>query len=143
MILMADDDEADIYMTKRAIQKADRDIEFRVVRDGEELVKYLKHEGEYSDPESAPRPSLILLDLNMPKLNGIEALKIIRSDPDLKGIPTLVFSTSSSPIDVAECYRHGANSFITKPQGFEEMVDAVKEVDEFWFKVARTPQVAN
>ena len=118
IILMADDDADDRMMANDAFEENRLGNELRFVEDGEELMDYLLRQGKYVDPESSPRPGLILLDLNMPRMDGREALKIIKSDPDLHSIPIIVLTTSSSEEDITRTYDLGVNSFITKPVNF-------------------------
>jgi len=107
--------------------------------DGEELMDYLCRRGKFSDPESAPRPGLILLDLNMPKKDGREALKEIKSDPDLKQIPIVVLTTSKADEDIYRSYNLGVNSYITKPVSFEGLVEVMKALSLYWFEIVRLP----
>ena len=110
------------------------------VEDGEELMDYLNHRGEYSDPESAPRPSLILLDLNMPRKDGREALKEIKSDPALRRIPIVVLTTSKAEEDILRTYDLGVSSFIAKPVVFESMVEILKTLGTYWFEIVELPE---
>ena len=121
-ILMADDDEDDRMSTEEAFREHHLANEFHTVHDGEELMEYLHRRGKYSD---APRPGLILLDLNMPRKDGREALKEIKTDPSLRSIPFVILTTSSEEEDILKTYDLGANSFITKPVGFESLVQRV------------------
>lgn len=134
-ILMADDDEDDRMMTKEALEESRLVNDLRFVVDGEELMNYLHRKGNYSAPESAPRPGLILLDLNMPRKDGREALKEIKSDPDLRGIPVVILTTSKSEEDIFKAYNLGVNSYITKPVTFQEMSEAMKTLAKYWFEI--------
>lgn len=138
-ILMADDDEDDRLMTKEAFEEAKLVNELRFVEDGEELLDYLYHRGKYTDPESFPRPGLILLDLNMPRKDGREALKDIKSDPDLRQIPIVVLTTSKAEEDIYRSYDLGVNSFITKPVSFEGMVFVITTLAQYWFQIVKLP----
>lgn len=139
LILMADDDEDDCLMAKEAFEEAHVANELRFVHDGQELMDYLKRRGRFSDPGVSPRPGLILLDLNMPRKDGREALREIKSDPELKSIPVVVLTTSKAEEDILRTYADGANSFITKPVTFEGLVEVIKELDEYWFKISIVP----
>jgi len=138
-ILMADDDEDDRMMTKEAFEEARLANELRFVEDGEELMEYLQRRGAYSDPASSPRPGLILLDLNMPRKDGREALQEIKSDPDLKQIPIVVLTTSKAEEDIYRSYDLGVNSFITKPVSFEGMVFVISTMAQYWFQIVKLP----
>ena len=109
------------------------------VKDGEELMRYLRHGGEFSRSKEAPEPSLILLDLNMPKMDGREALREIKSDPVLHHIPVVVLTTSRAEEDVVRSYDFGVNSFITKPLTFVALVEAMKALGRYWFEVVALP----
>jgi CheY-like chemotaxis protein len=137
---MADDDEDDRDLTRDAIQKNQLLGELRWVEDGEELLDYLNRRGRYSDPAIAPRPGIILLDLNMPRMDGREALRAIKSQPELRSIPIIVLSTSSADEDVVRSYDLGANCFITKPGTFEQLVDVVRVLGEHWLQKATLPR---
>lgn len=139
-ILMADDDEDDRMMAHDAFEINRLENEIRFVEDGEELMEYLRNEGKYSDPENAPRPGLILLDLNMPRMDGREALKIIKSDADLQSIPIVVLTTSNAEEDIIRSYHLGVNSFITKPVTFEGLVDVIKQMGLYWFQIVDLPK---
>jgi len=139
IILMADDDEDDRFMAQEALLEARLTNDLHFVVDGEELMDYLCRRGKFSDPESAPRPGLILLDLNMPKKDGREALKEIKSDPDLKQIPIVVLTTSKADEDIYRSYNLGVNSYITKPVSFEGLVEVMKALSLYWFEIVRLP----
>ncbi len=138
-ILMADDDPDDRLMARDALEEARLANDVRFVEDGEELLDYLRHCGKYSNPQSSPRPGLILLDLNMPKKDGREALAEIRSDPNLRQIPVVVLTTSKAEEDIYRTYDLGVNSFITKPVSFEGLVEVMKAVGRYWFEIVRLP----
>ena len=125
IILMADDDEDDCLLALTAFQDAGLRGELRFVENGKKLLEYLRGQGDYIDLEKAPLPDLILLDLNMPRMDGREALKIIKSDSRLKGIPVAILTTSKEQRDVDFCASFGACNFITKPVEFEEWVKTV------------------
>lgn len=138
-ILLAEDDPADRLLTIKAFKHASLINQVRTVADGQELLEYLRGEGDYADPEKAPYPDLILLDLNMPRKDGRLALSEIRADPELRGIPVVVLTTSREEEDVLRSYDLGANSFITKPVTFEGLVDVVRELESYWFELVRIP----
>jgi len=138
-ILLADDDEEDRAMTISALRERRVANDIRCVGDGEEMVDYLFHRGRYANPEDAPTPGLILLDLNMPKKDGREVLREIKSDPALRTIPVIVLTTSSAEDDVARAYDLGVNSFVTKPSSFEELVSMMRTLGQYWFEIVELP----
>lgn len=138
-ILMAEDDD-DYYLLA---EEAFRD--FRVlnklnrVSDGEELMEYLLHQGKYQKKEDFPRPGLILLDLNMPKKNGHAALREIRQHPELCRIPIIILTISRDKKDIQQSYALGANSFMTKPLNFNQLVETLKVFNQYWFEIVEIP----
>jgi CheY-like chemotaxis protein len=138
-ILMADDDPDDRFLVKEALAETAAATDFRSVEDGERLLAYLRREGAYAGHEEAPRPSLILLDLNMPRKDGREALREIKSDPSLRQIPVVVMSTSQAEGDVVGSYDLGANSFVTKPGSFDELLDLMSRLSAYWADTVRLP----
>jgi CheY-like chemotaxis protein len=138
-ILMADDDEDDRQLALEALQKSKLVNELRFVKDGEELMDYLHHRGQYADPASSPRPGIVLLDLNMPRKDGREALREIKSDPDLRRIPVVVLTTSDTEEDIIRSYDLGVNSFIKKPVTFKGMVDIMMALGSYWFQIVELP----
>jgi CheY-like chemotaxis protein len=134
-ILMADDDPEDRMLVEDAWQESRLVNSLNFVEDGEDLMDYLYHRGKYTDPGSSPVPDLILLDLNMPRKDGREALKEIKSDPDLRRIPVVILTTSQEEADILSTYDLGANSFIKKPVTFESLVDIVKTLAKYWFQI--------
>ncbi|PAX53155.1 two-component system response regulator [Brunnivagina elsteri CCALA 953] len=138
-ILLADDDEDDCMLAREALAESRLLSELYVVRDGEELLDYLYHRGKYANPKSSPRPGLILLDLNMPKKDGREALKEIKNDPKLKQIPVIVLTTSKAEEDIYHTYDLGANSFIIKPMDFESLVEVMRTIGKYWFEIVELP----
>lgn len=125
IVLMADDDEDDCLLAQAAFEDAGITGELRFVENGKKLLEYLRLQGEYISPDRAPRPGLILLDLNMPQMDGRATLKIIKADPQLKNIPVVILTTSREQRDVDFCMGAGACDFITKPVEFEEWVATV------------------
>jgi CheY-like chemotaxis protein len=138
VILMADDDAEDCLLVKEAIEEAGFCDILRFVADGEELLEYLNRNGRHA-VERAPRPDLILLDLNMPRKDGREALRQIKSDPRLQDIPVVVLTTSTSADEVSFCYRNGANSFVCKPTSFRDWIDGLRVLCSYWFNLVRLP----
>lgn len=141
-ILMADDDVDDRDLTRDAMQKNRLEGELKWVEDGEELLDYLNQRGRFSDPRAAPRPGIILLDLNMPRMDGREALKEIKAHPELRRIPIIVLSTSSTEEDVQHSYELGANCFITKPGTFDRLVEVIRVLGEHWLQTATLPRTS-
>ena len=139
VILMADDDADDRMLTKDALQESRVLNELRFVEDGEELMDYLMRKGKFANAEDAPRPGLILLDLNMPKKDGREALKEIKSDPNLRRIPVVVMTTSKAEEDIFRSYDFGASSFITKPVTFDRLVELMRTLGEYWVEFVELP----
>ena len=138
-ILVADDDPDDRMMAKDALDESRLANDLRFVEDGEELLDYLYRRGRYADQRSAPRPGVILLDLNMPRKDGREALKEIKADPDLRQIPVVVLTTSKAEEDIYRTYDLGVNSFITKPVMFESLVEVMKTLGRYWFEIVELP----
>src|SRR4051794_22635490 len=130
-ILMADDSEDDRFLAREALRESRVLNDLHEVEDGEALMEYLKGYGEYSEPGSAPRPGFILLDLNMPRKTGREALGEIKADASLKRIPIVILTTSEDEIDVIQSYELGVSSFITKPVSFESLVEVMKTIGKY------------
>jgi CheY-like chemotaxis protein len=138
-ILMADDDPDDCLLVRKAFKTSKLCNDLRFVNDGEDLMDYLYRRGKYKEPDQAPRPGLILLDLNMPRKDGREALKEIRADATLREIPVIVLTTSKDEEDILRSYNLGANSYITKPVSFEGLVDVIKSLGKYWFEIVELP----
>jgi CheY-like chemotaxis protein len=138
-ILLADDDEDDRLMARDALREARLANDLHYVANGEELIDYLHRRGKYADPAHSPRPGLILLDLNMPKKDGREALREIKSDEDFRRIPVVVLTTSNAEGDIFRTYDLGVNSFITKPVTFEGLVEVMKMLGRYWFQIVELP----
>jgi CheY-like chemotaxis protein len=136
-VLLVEDSPGDVRLTREAFKDAKVHINLHVASDGARAMTFLKREGEYA---SAPRPDLILLDLNLPKKDGREVLAEIKEDPTLKTIPVVVLTTSSSEADVLRSYQLHANCYITKPVGLEGFLTVVKSIDSFWLSVVRLPR---
>ncbi|HRK40509.1 MAG TPA: response regulator [Candidatus Saccharibacteria bacterium] len=139
VILMADDDDDDFVLTEKALKESKLLNTLIRVRDGEELLDYLHNSGEYTG-QNTTRPGVILLDLNMPRKDGREALREIKSDPDLRDIPVVVFTTSKAEEDIYKSYQLGVNSFITKPVTFENLIAVMKALGKYWFEIVELPQ---
>jgi len=139
LILMADDDPDDRLLTKEALHESRLANDLRFVFDGEELMDYLLNRNAYSDATAAPRPGLILLDLNMPRKDGRQALREIKSNPKLRQIPVLVLTTSKAEEDIFNTYDLGVNSYITKPVTLEGLVGVMKTVGHYWFDLVELP----
>jgi two-component system response regulator len=139
-ILMADDDADDRLMTKEAFAESLIRNDLRFVENGEELLDYLNRRGKYSDPRSSPRPGLILLDLNMPKKDGREALREIKSDPRFRSIRVVVMTTSSADEDISRTYDLSASSYITKPVTFEALLDVIRVLGKYWLEIVQLPE---
>jgi CheY-like chemotaxis protein len=140
IILMADDDEDDILLVRDAFEQSKLSNDLYTVHDGIELMDYLKQRGKYADPTAAPRPDIILLDLNMPRKDGREAIQEIKADPDLCDIPIIVLTTSMVHQDILKTYQDGGNSFITKPVTFQSMCEVIQKLGEYWFQIVRLPK---
>ena len=138
-ILMADDDADDRQMTKEAFEESHLNNDLRFVEDGVELLDYLKRRGKYINPFSAPRPGLILLDLNMPKKDGREALREIKADPRLKSIRVVVLTTSKAEEDIFRTYDLSAASYITKPVTFAALIEVVRTLGKYWLEIVELP----
>lgn len=137
-ILIANDDEDTRFLVQEALREVRLAIRSEFVENGEQVLDYLYRRGEYAG-SNWDRPDLILLDLNMPRLDGREALTLIRSDPDLQQIPVVILTTSHRSGDILLCYRLGANSFISKPVTFERLVEVMKTLCQYWFEIVALP----
>lgn len=138
VILMAEDDPDDRLLACEAFEESRLANELHLVEDGEELMDYLYRRGEYNKA-SAPRPGLILLDLNMPRKDGREALREIKADPDLRRIPVVVLTTSKAEEDILRTYDLGVNSFIVKPVTFTDLVEVMQALGRYWFEIVELP----
>lgn len=135
-ILMADDDPDDRMLTRDALEESHLLNVFETVEDGEELMEYLHQRGKYA---GKARPGLILLDLNMPRKDGREALREIKSDPDLRRIPVVVMTTSKAEEDILRSYDLGVNSFVVKPITFDALVETLQTIGKYWFEIVELP----
>ena len=138
-ILMADDDADDRLLTSEAMQESRLGNCIRFVEDGQELMDYLKCRGSFQDVERFPQPGLILLDLNMPRKDGREALREIKTDPLLRHLPVIVLTTSGAEEDIIRSYRFGVNSFIKKPVTFVGLVEALRSLGRYWLEIVELP----
>jgi CheY-like chemotaxis protein len=139
VILLAEDDEDDFFLTQSALRRARLLNTLIRVKDGEELMDYLHHRGAFADPASSPTPGVILLDLNMPRKSGREALREIKVTPGLRHIPVVVLTTSRADEDIFRSYDLGVNSFITKPVGFDQLAETVRVLGRYWFEIVELP----
>jgi chemotaxis family two-component system response regulator Rcp1 len=135
-VLLVEDNEADVRLTREALRDAGDAIRLSSVTDGELALAYLRREDGY---EEAPRPDLVLLDLNLPRKNGLEVLEEMRADPELACVPVIMLTTSSAERDVVACYSRGANCFVVKPLELDEFMDLIGAIRTFWLGVARLP----
>jgi CheY-like chemotaxis protein len=142
VILLVEDDYGDQILIQEALQATPTPKRIALVSDGEEALEYLLHSRRYADPSTAPRPDLILLDLNMPRLGGKELAARLKADPKLKSIPIVVFTTSCREEDIAYCYGVGVNSYIQKPTDFDRLQDVLRGIDQYWLEISqRVPPV--
>ena len=138
-ILLADDDADDRVLAQDALKESRLANDLRFVENGEELMDYLMRRGAYADPASSPTPGVILLDLNMPRKDGREALREIKSNPALRSIPVVVLTTSKAEEDIYRSYDLGVNSFITKPVTFDGLVNVMRALGKYWFEIVELP----
>jgi CheY-like chemotaxis protein len=139
VILLADDDADDRQLTREALAENRLLNDVHEVPDGEALMDYLFHRGEYAELRTSPKPGLILLDLSMPKKDGREALAEIKADPQLRQIPVIVMTTSSAEEDVCRSYDLGASSYVTKPVSFTRLVEVMRGIEHYWFEIVKLP----
>jgi CheY-like chemotaxis protein len=139
-ILMADDDPDDRQLTLEAFHEAKLANDLRFVVDGVELLDYLNRRGKFADPATSPRPGIILLDLNMPRKDGREALKELKADPRFKLIRVIIMTTSKAEEDILRSYNLSAASYITKPVTFESLVDVIKTLGKYWLEIVELPE---
>ena len=139
-ILLVEDNPADVRLTQEAFKTTKIPNQLHIVRDGAEAMAYLAQTGQFAD---APRPDMILLDLNLPKKDGREVLTLIKQAPEYKQIPVVILTTSREEEDITHTYNHHANCFITKPVGLDEFLEVVKSIEAFWLSVVQLPHHAN
>jgi len=140
-ILLVEDEEAHAELTKRAIRKAGNANRVDIVSNGEQALDYLYNRGPYADKEEYPVPGLILLDIKLPGIDGIDVLKAIKEDPDLKRIPVIMLTTSERDEDIVRSYEHYANSYLTKPVGFKAFEEKIVQVDFYWMILNKPPVI--
>jgi two-component system, response regulator len=131
-LLLVEDNPDDILIIQRAMQEAKIINKMWIVRDGQDALDFLKHEGNFQDTAANPRPGLILLDINLPKVNGLDVLNSIKQDPELRSIPTVMLTVSKREEDIIRGYTFGCNSFVQKPLEFEKFIEAVKQIGIYW-----------
>ena len=139
-ILLVEDNEDHIELTLRALKNNNLINDIHVVKDGKEALDFAYHRGKYQDTEKYPRPGLILLDIHLPKVNGLEVLETLKKDPDLKSIPVIMLTTSSRDEEIVKSYAGGVNSYVTKPVDFEEFVKKIKYMKLYWTIVNSLPK---
>ena len=135
-ILLVEDDPGDVDLTMEVLDMAKVKLNINVVTDGVEALQYLRQEGKY---KMAPRPDMLLLDLNMPRMDGRETLEEIKKDENLRGIPIIILTTSDADTDVVRSYALGASCFITKPVGLDQFTKVVQSIENFWFTIVKLP----
>lgn len=131
-VLVAEDEESDFYLLDRALRKSIAGIRVCWVRDGVDAIRYLKGEGQFADRRQFPVPHVVMLDLKMPGMTGLEVLQWIRDNPSYRVIPTLVMSSSQQAADVQQAYQLGANTYFVKPSDFQTLVDLCKQIGTYW-----------
>ncbi|MGK7901270.1 MAG: response regulator [Hormoscilla sp.] len=139
IILVVEDSDEDFTAFTRIMQELDSPHQITRVEDGDEVLDYLYHEGAYADPKTAPRPAIILMDLNLPGTDGREVIQQVKQDDRLKDIPIVAFTTSSKARDIEDCYNYGVNSYMLKPMGVTLLRETIRELFDYWFKYAVLP----
>ena len=139
VILLAEDDPGDQELTRRALEEDVLRVDLRIVSDGDEALDYLFQRGAFADKLAAPRPDLMLLDLNMPKRNGREVLQVLKASPDLCRIPVVVLTTSQQEADIISTYDLGCNSYVQKPVDLDQFIDVVRKLGNYWFEIVTLP----
>lgn len=140
-VLLAEDNEPDQRMVQRGFAKAKLSVNIFIVEDGEECLDYLYHRGKYTDIYTYPYPDLLLLDINMPKINGLEVLRQIRSNNEFCTLPTIILTTSDQERDVIASYTNGSNAYITKPVDAINFLETIRKLEEFWFELVIIPSI--
>jgi CheY-like chemotaxis protein len=141
-ILVAEDNKYDRMILQQAFGELGLNIHLFFVTNGEDVLHYLNRRNAYAADGAAPRPDLILMDLNMPRMDGNDAVKAIRADADLRVLPVIALSTSDNPKQITEAYENGVNAFMTKPGHFDDFVDLLRDFADYWIKCARLPKIA-
>lgn len=139
IILMVDDDPEDVFLTEHAFRKGKLANDFRSVSNGQEMLDYLRNEGEFTDPVAHPRPHIVLLDINMPVMNGFDALTEVRKDDRISDVPIVIMTTSREHVDISRGYASGASSYIAKPVTPQAMVEVVQAIEDYWMKIVQIP----
>jgi len=139
IILLVEDNRADQELTRRALEEGKIRNELRIVEDGEEALAYLFRTGKYKDPATSPKPDLLLLDLNLPRVDGREVLEQVRADAKLRRMAVVVLTTSRQEQDILRSYEVGCNSFITKPVDLDQFIRVVQTLEEYWFQIVVLP----
>lgn len=138
-ILIAEDDPNDQLLTQEAIEECQAFADIDFVADGQELLQFLRREGAHAARAGFPLPGIILLDLNMPRMDGREALKVLKSDPMFKRIPVIIMTNSKADEDISYAYDLGASSYVLKPGGFDELVEVMRGICQYWFRTVVLP----
>jgi two-component system response regulator len=141
-ILLVEDNQDDYEATCRAFEKANLSNPIVWCRSGRDALDFLKREGAHRDASNGARPGLVLLDLNMPGMDGRKTLELIKQDDSLKQIPVIILTTSADERDIQACYRTGANTYVQKPVSFEGLIEAIRRLKEYWFEIALLPKDA-
>lgn len=136
VVVMVDDDADDLFLAAEAIDNIAAEIDFRALTNGAELLDYLNRQGPFAAPGAAPRPDLVLLDLNMPLMDGHTTLNVLREQDEFRDIPVIIFSTSTAPTDIRKSYLGGANTYIAKPQSFDALCETMRCLSNYWFDTA-------
>ncbi|CAK8723055.1 MAG: Response regulator receiver domain-containing protein [Candidatus Electronema aureum] len=139
-ILLVEDSDVDYETVIRAFRKGNLSSQVFRCEDGDDALDYLHRRNRFAEPGAAPRPALVLLDLNLPGTDGREVLEEMKNDKNLKDIPVIVMTTSSDPRDVERCYKYGANSYVAKPVSFEGYIEAVRRLHSYWFETVMLPE---
>ena len=139
VILLVDDDPGDQELTRREFQRSKIRNELRIVSDGEQAIDYLLRRGRYSAPGSAPRPDLVLLDLNLPRVDGREVLAVVRAQPELRSIPIVVMTVSTQEADIVRSYDLGAHAYVVKPVDLSQFARVIATLQEYWLEVVVVP----
>ena len=140
VVIIAEDDPDDRLLIRDAIKDASQQpLEIIFVQDGAEMLDYLYHRGKYREMKNTPHPELVLLDLNMPKIGGMEVLEEIKRDPALRTIPVVVLTTSHEPAHISRSYELGGNGFVTKPDSYHELVELMQNIQKYWFRTVELP----
>lgn len=140
-ILLVEDSQHDVIIAHQALSRSPFKHRLWVARDGEEALDFLFRRAPYTDPQRAPRPDLVLLDLNLPKVNGFEVLRAVKNHPELRSLPVIMLSTSEREEDISTSYLLGANTFIAKPLEFDRFQSIVRVIYEYWVQIARLPSM--